>query len=47
MSDRVPTQFVITLLRMVEDRGYDFSGILADAGLAFDPLQPQDQAYRP
>ncbi|MFT6289204.1 MAG: AraC-like DNA-binding protein [Alcanivorax sp.] len=45
MSDRVPTQFVITLLRMVEDRGYDFSGILADAGLTFDPLQPQDPAY--
>jgi AraC-like DNA-binding protein len=29
MSDRVPTRFINTLLRMVGDRGYDFSGILA------------------
>ena len=38
MSDRVPTRFVRTLLRMVGDRGYDFSAVLNDAGLDFDPL---------
>jgi AraC-like DNA-binding protein len=46
MSDRVPTRFVITLLRMVGERGYDFSYILRDAGLDFDPLEPRDPAYR-
>ena len=46
MSDRVPTRFVKTLLRMVGDRGYDFSAILDDAGLDFDPLDPDDPAYR-
>ncbi len=46
MSDRVPTQFVNTLLRMVGDRGYDFSGILADAGLDFNPLHQADPGYR-
>lgn len=46
MSDRVPTRFVNTLLRMVGDRGYDFSGILAAAGLDFDPLDEADPAYR-
>ena len=42
----MPTQFVTTLLRMVGDRGYDFSGILTDAGLDFNPLQPQEAGYR-
>jgi AraC-like DNA-binding protein len=46
MSDRVPTRFVQTLLRMVGDRGYDFSAILNSAGLEFDPLQEDDPAYR-
>lgn len=46
MSDRVPTRFVSSLLRMVDNRGYDFSGILADAGLDFDPLAPEAPAYR-
>jgi AraC-like DNA-binding protein len=31
---------------MVDNRGYDFSGILADAGLDFDPLAPEHPAYR-
>ena len=39
MSDRVPTRFVNTLLRMAGDRGYDFSAILSSAGLDFDPLR--------
>ena len=46
MSDRVPTRFMNTLLRMVGDRGYDFSGVLADAGIDFDPLNPDDPGYR-
>lgn len=46
MSDRVPTRFVDTLLRMVGDRGYDFSGILRDAGLDFDPRELDAPAYR-
>ncbi|MEJ2269781.1 MAG: AraC family transcriptional regulator ligand-binding domain-containing protein [Desulfobulbaceae bacterium] len=46
MSDRVPTRFVRTLLRMVGDRGYDFTAILHSAGLEFDPLDEGDPAYR-
>ncbi len=46
MSDRVPTRFVRTLLRMVGDRGYDFTAILHSAGLEFDPLDESDPAYR-
>ncbi len=46
MSDRVPTRFVRTLLRMVGDRGYDFSAILIEAGLDFNPLDETDLDYR-
>jgi AraC-like DNA-binding protein len=46
MSDRVPVQFINTLLRMVGDRGYDFSGVLQDAGLDFNPLDAADPNYR-
>jgi AraC-like DNA-binding protein len=46
MSDRVPTRFVTTLLKMVGTRGYDFSHILADAGLGFDPTDPEHPDYR-
>lgn len=46
MSDRVPTRFVNTLLRLVDERGYDFSAILADSGLDFDPLDEQSPGYR-
>tara|TARA_R110002049_G_scaffold24316_4_gene86375 strand:+ start:2919 stop:3992 length:1074 start_codon:yes stop_codon:yes gene_type:complete len=46
MSDRVPTRFVKTLLRMVGDRGYDFSAMLDEAGLDFNPLDDNDPAYR-
>jgi AraC-like DNA-binding protein len=47
MSDQVPTRFVRTLLRMVGDRGYDFSLVLNEAGLDFDPLDEHSCAYRP
>ena len=46
MSDRVPTRFVTTLLKMVDTRGYDFSHILADAGLEFDHTDPDHPGYR-
>ena len=46
MSDRVPTRFVTTLLKMVGTRGYDFSHILTDAGLGFDPTDPEHPEYR-
>ncbi len=46
MSERVPTRFVRTLLRMVGDRGYDFSAVLGDAGLDFDPLDESDPTFR-
>lgn len=46
MSDRVPTRFVRTLLRMVGDKGYDFSAVLADAGLDFDPMDEYGAGYR-
>lgn len=46
MSDRVPTRFLNTLLRMVGDRGYDFSGILREAGIEFDPLNDSSVGYR-
>jgi AraC-like DNA-binding protein len=46
MSDRVPTRFVRTLLRMVDDRGYDFTVVLNRAGLDFDPLDDAAPAYR-
>jgi AraC-like DNA-binding protein len=46
MSDRVPTRFVRTLLRMVDDRGYDFTVVLNRAGLDFDPLNEADPSYR-
>ncbi len=46
MSDRVPTRFVRTLLRRVGDRGYDFSAMLTDAGIDFDPLCEDSPGYR-
>lgn len=38
MGDRVPTRFVNTLLRMAGERGSDFSAILHEAGVEFDPF---------
>jgi hypothetical protein len=45
MSDRVPTRFVRTLLRMVGDRGYDFTNVLRGAGLDFDPMDESSPGY--
>ncbi|GAB3270472.1 AraC family transcriptional regulator [Parahaliea aestuarii] len=46
MSDRVPTRFVRSLLRQVYDHGHDFSAVLADAGLDFDPTDESAPGYR-
>jgi AraC-like DNA-binding protein len=46
MSDRVPTRFVKTLLRLVGEGGYDFQPVLDDAGLDFDPLDESSPSYR-
>jgi len=46
MSDHVPTRFVRTLLRMVGNKGHDFTAILCAAGLDFDPLDPDGPYYR-
>ena len=46
MSDRVPTRFVNTLLRMAGDSGHDFSPLLVAAGLDFDPLDESAPGYR-
>lgn len=46
MSDRVPTRFVRTLLRMVDDSGYDFSNMLREAGLEFDPMDDAAPGYQ-
>ncbi len=46
MSDLVPTKFINTLLRMAGAKGYDFSVILSDAGLDFNPLDKADENYR-
>jgi len=46
MSDSVPTRFVKTLLRMVDDKGHDFGAILGAAGLDFDPLDEEAPGYR-
>ena len=47
MNDRVPTRFMSTLLRMVGEKGYDFTAVLADAGVDFDPLDPGAPGCRP
>jgi AraC-like DNA-binding protein len=46
MSDKVPTKFVKTLLQMAGDKGYDFSVVLAQAGIDFDPIDTDNPAYR-
>jgi AraC-like DNA-binding protein len=45
-SDRVPTQFAVSLLKMAGEQGYDFSVVLAGAGLDFDPLDRDSPAWR-
>ncbi|MFT6274776.1 MAG: AraC-like DNA-binding protein [Halioglobus sp.] len=46
MGDQVPTRFVKTLLKMAGDKGYDFSTILADSGVEFNPLDHASVGYQ-
>lgn len=43
----VPTQFAVSLLRLVTERGHDCSQVLEDANLPFDPLNRGATAWRP
>jgi AraC-like DNA-binding protein len=45
-SDRVPTQFAASLLKMAGEQGYDFSAVLVSAGLDFDPLDRDSPNWR-
>ena len=45
-TDRVPAKFAKSLLRLVIQRGYDIAGMLEDAGLDFNPLEPNAANYR-
>jgi AraC-like DNA-binding protein len=46
-SDRVPTQFAASLLRMARDNGYDLSAIQQGAGLQFDVLDVDAAGWQP
>tara|TARA_R110002110_G_scaffold406421_1_gene626391 strand:- start:206399 stop:207436 length:1038 start_codon:yes stop_codon:yes gene_type:complete len=46
MSDRVPTRFVRTLLRLVGDKGYEVRTVLNGTGLDFDPVDESSPDYR-
>ncbi|MFO7552082.1 MAG: AraC family transcriptional regulator [Haliea sp.] len=46
MSEQLPTRFVRTLVRMVEERGHDPGAVLAAAGLDFDPRDETAGGYR-
>lgn len=46
MSDRVPTRFVCSLLKLASDGGSDGAAILAAAGLGFDPFDSSASDYR-
>lgn len=46
MAEQMPTRFVRTLVRMVEERGHDPVVVLAAAGLDFDPRDEGASGYR-
>ena len=43
---RVPTQFAASLLRLVEKEGHDYSTVLAEAELPFDPACPDTSGWQ-
>ena len=45
-SDRVPTRFAASLLKIAGEQGYDFSAVPASAGIDFDPLDRASPAWR-
>ncbi|HBM85016.1 MAG TPA: AraC family transcriptional regulator [Halieaceae bacterium] len=46
MSEHLPSRFVRTLLRLVEEHGHDPAAVLAAAELDFNPLQEGAPGYR-
>ncbi|WP_101756957.1 AraC family transcriptional regulator [Oceanicoccus sp. KOV_DT_Chl] len=45
-AETVPTRFANSLLNLVLERGYDYSGMLTVAGIDFDPRKPRQSDYR-
>jgi AraC-like DNA-binding protein len=45
-SETVPTRFAKSLLNLVLERGYDYSGMLAVAGIEFDPMSIDSPGYQ-
>lgn len=46
-AETVPTRFAKSLLRLVVERGYNYSGMLTVAGIDFDPMQAESTGYQP
>ncbi|MBD2858179.1 AraC family transcriptional regulator [Spongiibacter sp. KMU-158] len=44
--DVVPTKFARSLLNLVVERGYDHNGILREANIAFNPMNPRSTGYQ-
>lgn len=44
-EEKVPTRFAKSLLNLVVERGYDYSGMLTVAGIEFDPMHTVSSAY--
>lgn len=42
----VPTRFAKSLLRLVQNRGYETGSILHNAGIDFNPMQPEATGYQ-
>ena len=42
----VPTRFAKSLLRLVQNRGYEIGPILSHAGIDFNPMQPGSYGYQ-
>lgn len=45
-AETVPTRFANSLLNLVVERGYDYSGMLTVAGIHFDPQQDSSAEYQ-
>lgn len=44
-AETVPTRFARSLLNLLVERGYDYSGILEAAGIHFDPMDSRSPGY--
>lgn len=45
-AETVPTRFAKSLLTLVLERGYDYSGMLTVAGIGFDPMHVDNADYQ-